>query len=261
MKKILLANVAFAILVTAPSFAADLRRPGYPPPPPAPPPVYVFNWTGCYVGGNVGGLWVQKDFTILPSFGPGNPFLGNSFSASASSVAGGLQGGCNYQFAGGWVVGIQGDYDWTDAHLDRDGAFFGNFTDSFSVKSVASLTARIGYAWGRFLPYVKGGGAWERDEFTFNFFPSGAIATVSTTRSGWTLGIGGEYAFTDWITGFVEYDHYNFDRGSDNFVCGPVACFGRTFGFPVEVKETKDVFKVGVNFLWSPGVGGFGARY
>ncbi|MEY2608171.1 MAG: hypothetical protein QOH31_6025 [Verrucomicrobiota bacterium] len=62
-------------------------------------------------------------------------------------------------------------------------------------------------------------------------------------------------------TGFVEYDHYNFDRGSDNFVCGPVACFGRTFGFPVEVKETKDVFKVGVNFLWSPGAGGFGARY
>jgi outer membrane immunogenic protein len=87
------------------------------------------------------------------------------------------------------------------------------------------------------------------------------LAELNTTRSGWTLGIGGEYAFTDWITGFVEYDHYNFDRDSDNFVCGPVACFGRTFGFPVEVKETKDVFKVGVNFLWSPGAGGFGARY
>jgi len=199
--------------------------------------------------------------TILPSLGPGNPFLGQSFSVNASSVTGGLQAGCNYQFAGGWVVGIQGDYDWADAHLDRNDAFFGNFTNTFSVESVSSLTGRIGYAWGRFLPYVKGGAAWERDEFTFNFFPSGAIATASTTRSGWTLGIGGEYAFTDWITGFVEYDHYNFDRDSDNFVCGPLACFGRTFGFPVDVRETADVFKVGLNLLWSPGPGAFGARY
>jgi opacity protein-like surface antigen len=115
------------------------------------------------------------------------------------------------------------------------------------------------YAWGRFLPYVKAGGAWERDEFTFNFFPSGTIATVNSTRSGWTIGIGGEYAFTNWITGFIEYDHYNFDRDSDNFVCGPVACFGRTFGFPLDVRETKDVFKVGLNLLWSPGP--FGMRY
>ena len=156
---------------------------------------------------------------------------------------------------------VEGDYDWADAHLDRDGAFFANFTDSFSVKSLSSLTGRFGYAWGRFLPYVKGGAAWERDEFTFNFFPSGAIATVSTTRSGWTLGIGGEYAFTNWITGFVEYDHYNFARDSDNFVCGPFACFGRTFGFPVDVKETADVFKVGLNLLWSPGPGAFGLGY
>ncbi len=260
MKKVLLASVAILILAATPSVAADIRVPAYRPPPPL-PAVYVFNWTGCYVGGNLGGLWVEKDITILPSFGPGNPFLGQSFSVNASSVTGGLQAGCNYQFAGGWVVGIQGDYDWADAHLDRNDAFFGNFTNSFSVKSVSSLTGRIGYAWGRFLPYVKGGAAWERDEFTFNFFPSGAIATASTTRSGWTLGIGGEYAFTDWITGFVEYDHYNFDRDSDNFVCGPLACFGRTFGFPVDVRETADVFKLGLNLLWSPGPGAFGARY
>ncbi len=255
MKKVLLASIALVTLAAAPAVAADIRVPAYRPPPPL-PAVYVFNWTGCYVGGNLGGLWVHKDFVIFDD----DLFFGRSFSASASSVAGGLQAGCNYQFAGGWVAGIQGDYDWADAHLDRS-AFFEDFTDSFSVKSVASVTGRIGYAWGRFLPYVKGGAAWERDEFTFNFFPSGAIATVSTTRSGWTLGIGGEYAFSNWITGFVEYDHYNFDRDSDNFVCGPLACFGHTFGFPVDVRETKDVFKVGLNFLWSPGPQAFGLGY
>jgi outer membrane immunogenic protein len=252
MKKTMLAAVSFAALAAAPAVAADLRVPAYRPP----PPIYLFfNWTGCYAGGNIGGLWVEKDFTVLV---PDAPFFSQSFSANASSVAGGLQAGCNYQFAGGWVVGIQGDYDWTDAHLDRNGAFFANFANSFSVKSVASLTGRIGYAWDRFLGYVKGGVAWERDDITFAFFPTGTIATVRDTRSGGTIGIGGEYAFTNWITGFVEYDYYNFGTNSDNFICGPVACFGRTFGVPVDIKETKNVFKVGVNFLLGARQGPFG---
>jgi hypothetical protein len=40
-----------------------------------------------------------------------------------------------------------------------------------------------------------------------------------------------------------------------------VACFGRTFGFPLDVRETKNVFKVGLNLLLSPAVGAFGVRY
>src|SRR5215475_14374651 len=105
------------------------------------------------------------------------------------------------------------------------------------------------------------GGAWERDDITFTFFPRGAIASVSDTRSGWTVGIGAEYAFTNWITGFVEYDYYNFGTNSDNFVCGPIGCFGQTFGFPVDIKETKNVFKVGLNFLWGAGQGPAIGRY
>jgi outer membrane immunogenic protein len=235
MKKILLASVSLVALASAPAVAADLRRPAYTPP----PPVYAFNWTGCYVGGNVGGLWLRKELTVaLDGFG-------DSFSADASSVAGGVQGGCNYQFAGGWVVGIQGDYDWANAHLDRNGVFFTNLTESFSVKSVASVTGRIGYAWGSFLGYFKGGGAWERDDATFTFIPTGAVATASDTRNGWTIGIGGEYAFSNWITGFAEYDYYDFGTRSDTFLCGPINCFGN-----IDVKETKSVFKVGLNFLF-----------
>jgi hypothetical protein len=45
---------------------------------------------------------------------------------------------------------------------------------------------------------------WERDDFTITF-PTGVVANLSSnTRSGWTVGIGGEYAFTNWFTGFVE---------------------------------------------------------
>ena len=127
MKKILLATVALGALAAAPAMAADLRTPAYKAPPP-PPPVY-FSWTGCYVGGNIGGLWVNKDVT--------GPF-GGTVSADGSSWAAGLQAGCNYQFAGGFVIGIQGDYDWADAgsSTDTTGFFFNHpSTIDFRVKS------------------------------------------------------------------------------------------------------------------------------
>src|SRR5262249_9041631 len=156
MKKLMLATLGLAVLTAAPALAADLPIRKAPPP----PPVYVFNWTGCYLGGNLGGLWVNKEIT--------GPF-GGSLSADGSSWAAGVQGGCNYQFAGGWVIGVQGDYDWANADFGRNSLFFANTTTNFNVRSVASVTGRIGYAWDRFLGYVKGGVAWERDELTFAF--------------------------------------------------------------------------------------------
>src|SRR6266542_5290725 len=66
MKKFLLAGVAALALGAAGSAnAADLGRPVYKAPPPVavPVPVRVFSWTGCYVGGNIGGAWGRKDFS------------------------------------------------------------------------------------------------------------------------------------------------------------------------------------------------------
>jgi outer membrane immunogenic protein len=138
---------------------------------------------------------------------------------------------------------------------------FPGFTNHTDMKSLASVTGRIGYAWDRFLGYVKGGGAWERDELTF-IFP-GVIATFRDTRSGWTIGVGGEYAFTNWLTGFIEYDYYDFGSRGNNVVCGPAACFvGGPAFVPFKVEETKSVVKVGLNVLFGgPGMGPFGARY
>jgi outer membrane immunogenic protein len=110
------------------------------------------------------------------------------------------------------------------------------------VKSLASVTGRLGYAWDRFLGYVKGGGAWENDD---HFFTDNInTGTASLTRSGWTVGIGGEYAFTNFVSGFVEYDYYDFgDRD--------VLFTGNTFStFTYDIKETKSVVKVGLNLRW-----------
>jgi outer membrane immunogenic protein len=254
-KKIALATLALSALLAAPAMAADLSRPVYKAPPP-PPPVY-FSWTGCYVGGNVGGLWVHREFTDRLV---GDPFFGQTFTSTSSSLIGGVQGGCNYQFNGGWVVGIQADYDWA-GNDDGNNTFFLNERGTFRTKSLASVTGRIGYAWDRFLGYVKGGGAWERDDFTI-IFPTGVVANLSSnTRSGWTVGVGGEYAFTNWFTGFVEYDFYGFGNSSDNFACGGACIVGLGTTFPADRKEWKSVFKVGFNILWGPGTGPLTARY
>jgi outer membrane immunogenic protein len=246
MKKLSSAALALAALFAVPAMAADMGRPVYTAPPPPPPPLY-FSWTGCYFGANVGALWVQKDITLA-----GPAFFGSSLGADANGVLGGLQAGCNYQFAGGWVVGIQSDYDWTNAGASRNSVVL-PVTESYNARSVGSVTGRVGYAWNRFLGYGKLGVAWERDDFTFAF-PVTAV-TFGNTRTGWTVGVGGEYAFTNWLTGFVEYDYYNFGDRTDNVGCGPVACFvGGPALLPIDAKETKSVFKAGVNVLFN-GIG------
>src|SRR5581483_8551970 len=236
MKKIMIAATALAVLGGSSAFAADLPV-RYSPPPAAPVVVSYYSWTGCYIGGNVGGMWVKKDWTDAD---PLSATFGQSFgSHDPSGWLGGAQAGCNYQ-VGGWVFGIQGDYDWASAEASNGNVLFPGFTDTSKVKSLASVTGRIGYAWDRFLGYVKGGGAWERDDYivTGPFF----IATGSETRSGWTVGIGGEYAFTNNLSGFIEYDWYGFGTKTVAFVDN----FGGTF--PVDIKESKSVLKVGLNY-------------
>ena len=118
-------------------------------------------------------------------------------------------------------------------------ALFLATTDQTKIKSLVSVTGRVGYSWDRFLGYVKGGGAWESDDY--NISTPGFVSSLSETRTGWTVGVGGEYAFTDWLTGFVEYNYYDFGTKS--------ASFTGTFLTPaISVKETKSVAKAGINF-------------
>jgi outer membrane immunogenic protein len=251
MKKHVLAGLALAALFGGSATAADLARPAPPVYAPPPPVVAYFTWTGCYVGGNVGGLWANWDWNA--------PLLGGDFgSQTASGAVGGLQAGCNYQVSN-WVFGIQGDYDWSNASSSTNNAIASGFasaavgvpiviTDQSQIKSLASVTGRVGYAWDRFLGYVKAGGAWEQSNYTL-LVPAFAVPTVSETRSGWTVGVGGEYAFLNWLTGFVEYDYYGFGSSSNNnFTCAFAACGVPTGVIPVSVTTNINVIKAGVNF-------------
>jgi outer membrane immunogenic protein len=242
MKKLLLAGAAVSALLGGSASAADLARPApvYIPPPPM---VALFTWTGCYVGGNVGGVWATRDWTDGTFILAGTNFG----STTASGAIGGLQAGCNYQ-VGAWVFGLQGDYDWTNANQTNTPvvlAPFGAATYS-KLKSLASVTGRVGYAFDRFLGYVKGGGAWEQSDYSV-LIAGLTAATASETKGGWTVGVGGEYAFLNWLTGFIEYDFYRFGDNANTFACTVPACVGIPAAAVASVKTDVSVLKVGLN--------------
>jgi outer membrane immunogenic protein len=247
MRKLILAGVSVIVLLGGSSNAADLP-PVYAPIPA--PLVPVFNWTGCYIGGNAGGIWVNSDWvdTILGDFGSNTP----------SGVLGGAQAGCNYQASGatgGLVVGIQGDYDWTNINSSIANGFplavAVGLTDQTQIKSLASVTGRVGGAWDRFLAYVKAGGAWLQGNYGFQTFGTPIAPTVSLRQTGYTVGVGGEYAFLNWLTGFIEYDYYHFgDNTSSTLVCTAAVCGIATTG--VSVRSNINVVKAGLNLKFGP---------
>src|SRR5437667_255916 len=91
--------------------------------------------------------------------------------------------------------------------------------------------------------YVRGGAAWERDEYWATTILLGTAYTARETRPGWTIGIGGEYAFTNVLSGFVEYNYYDF--GTRQIAFTPqVVGLGPAF---VDINETKSVVRAGLN--------------
>ena len=240
MRKFLLATTVL-IVPAGPALAADLPSPVYKASPP--PAVPAWSWTGCYVGGHAGGLRSNSTEWVVRT--PGNLFFGRSLGGHAASgwLAGG-QAGCDYQFAGGFVIGIAGDVAAADAVGSHDSALETGVAYHSRVRSLASVTGRIGYAWNRFLGYVRGGGAWERDEYSATTVVLGTAYRSRETRSGWTVGIGGEYAFSEFLSGFVEYGYYDFGTRTISFT-PQVAGLGPAFA---DVKETKGVVRAGLNF-------------
>jgi hypothetical protein len=60
------------------------------------------------------------------------------------------------------------------------------------------------------------------------------------------LGIGGEYAFTNWISGFIEANWYSFDDDDTRFNHRVFCCDPEHHVWRIE--EEKFVLKGGLNF-------------
>jgi outer membrane immunogenic protein len=259
MKKLLLAGITGAALVgSAPTHAADLGRrpPPYKAPPPVVAPVPIFTWSGCYIGGHLGGGWGRKTASA-PELLPGV-----SVSGDTNGFLGGGQVGCNYQFLPNWVIGIEGDGSAADIKGDVTETILG-ITGTAHAKTewIASVTGRLGWAWDRWLIYAKGGAAWAGDKYSADIpiFPEHLEA--SETRTGWTVGGGVEWAFWNNWSAKLEYDFYDFGTRGVTFT-------GTFAGVPevvsgIDIKQTINAVKFGINyrFDWGKGKAPVVARY
>src|SRR5712675_3072941 len=135
MKKFLLAPVALVALgATVPALAADLGARPYTKAPAYAAPIY--NWTGFYIGGHVGG-----------AFNGDNNFGGlTTGNNNDGRFLGGVQAGYDYQFAPNWVLGVEGQYSWLGSNNNAV-AFTGvgaGYIYNSNQRAIGSVTGRVG---------------------------------------------------------------------------------------------------------------------
>ena len=217
MKRLACAGLALLALTGA-AWSADLPPGPYYKAPAYLPPAY--NWTGFYIGANGGGGfgWSKWDTT-------------NSFTPTGG-VAGGTIG-YNYQI-GAAVLGVEGDIDWAGLSGSTTAGCPAGCTTSDSWLS--TVRGRLGYAAGRFMPYITAGGAFGN----INASTPG-LAGGNATNAGWTVGAGLEFAIAPRWTIKAEYLYV--DLGSFN--CGG----GCSAGAAVDnVAFTTNLIRGGFNY-------------
>ena len=241
MKRILLATIAIMALGSASVLAADLpvKAPVMVAPPPPP------TWTGCYIGGNLGGAFGHASVS-----GPN----GGEASGDNSGFAGGGQVGCDIQFGGGWVFGFRNMFDWSNN--SKSGTFpagaFGVAPGTqpvvnFNNKWFDTLTARIGYAMQpNWLLYFQGGAAFVQRSTNVTYLGAQIGQTVNSSN-GWTIGGGVEWMFAPHWSAFLEGNYMDFGSTSGTTVVTPVRTACAT-GCPISAKATESTVLVGVNY-------------
>lgn len=209
----------------------------------------AYNWNGCYVGVTAGGLWADKNWGAFSAASHSENGPGGDVSAPGWLYGG--QVGCNMQ-VGTWVFGGQLDEAWADAKgsgvESLSGTYSPPISDNAKVTSLGSATVRTGYAFDQFLPYIKGGLAWDTSRFQeVGEFISSAV--IDDSRIGWTIGAGAEYAMTHNLTVFAEYDFYDFGSKTESFMYPNISFYNHSRS----IGETNNVVKIGVNWKFDLG--------
>jgi outer membrane immunogenic protein len=259
MKKIILATVLAGIGSTA-ALAADMG--GRTPYTKAPAMMAaVSNWSGFYVGGNVGYGWGNSntDFSFLPdpaTFGPATSSLDNK----SRGTIGGAQIGYNWQM-GTVVTGLEADIQGSGIKgsarlapffdLDLNRFLPGSFMSSEQKLSwFGTLRGRLGFTVTPvLLVYATGGLAYGHVDASANtFFNAGNFfpASVSKTKVGWTAGAGAEWAFAgNWST---KFEYLYIDLGSLSAIANLAPTPFPPLATRYTWKAQENIVRVGVNY-------------
>jgi len=200
-----------ALVVATPALAADLPSMKAAP---LPPPVMVaYDWTGLYIGADLGGVWAQGRYR-------------GANTVNADSIMGGGFIGYNRQYSN-FVVGLEGDVQGLGVDYTRAGTGL-----RIQQNLLASINGRLGMAFDRVLVYAIGGAA-----FSDTTFWAGG-QSFSNSNVGFDIGGGIEYAFAPNWTVRGEYRYYDFGTVTKTPLGFPPVTFGKT----------DNTFRVGVAY-------------
>ena len=198
------ALIGFAAINAASAADLALKAP--------PPPLVVDEWTGWYVGLNLGGSWGRSRTSYSD---PDPAFVPFTTSQHMDGVLGGAQIGYNWQVNRTWLLGLEADFQGTG---QRGSTTFPPITEVFGVPGIPTTTvtttgtltqkmpwfgtvrARLGVEPSEhWLLYVTGGLAYAQIRSTAAISatavgPGGtATAAISSSvnndRAGWTAGV------------------------------------------------------------------------
>lgn len=253
-KKTLVVSAAALLATAGSAFAADAVI--------GEAPIASFDWTGGYVGVNVGGGFGTFDhpYSVVTTAAPVTSLLGGSLDITAGGFLGGVQAGYNWQ-SGQFVFGVETDFqgsavkaeDSLSLNVGGVGGVDINGKAGTKVDWFGTVRGRIGYAaTERFMVYGTGGLAYGHIKSYINGDVSLGGATVATldesaskTKAGWTIGAGAEYALADNWTLKSEYLYTDF--GKTTLYSGDLGS-----GLPINASLKNDVafhtFRIGLNY-------------
>jgi outer membrane immunogenic protein len=225
MKRLILAGLgALAVVTTMGSAnAADMPRRQTEMPVKAPLYEPPFSWTGFYIGINGGGAWGRSDWS--------NTLGTNTIDTSGAVVGGTI--GYNYQM-GQTVFGLEGDGDWSNLRGSTTGGDCTGTSCETHNSWLATARGRLGYAFGRFMPYVTGGAAFGDVKAT-----AAGLGSQTTTRVGWTGGGGVEAAIAGPWSAKIEYLYVDLGKGN---------CDAATCGLATSASLTSSLVRGGINY-------------
>lgn len=214
MFKFISSATAFVIFATVAS-ADDFSRRGNSYRPSA------FSWTGFYVGAHAGhargdaGWTLVNDQTTFVDF----PTGGDGSHVTSHSIGGWIGGGqIGYQHqVGAWVFGAE--LSLSGGHVDGTSVSVFESKDDLYRTRIDRIflgTVRLGYAWDRWLTYVKGGYASAVVKASIVDTTPGPLGGLnvgtwssSERQNGWTVGTGLEYVLQSNVTVGLQYDYVN----------------------------------------------------
>jgi len=166
-----------------------------------------------------------------------------------SGMLAGFQAGYNWQLANRLVLGVEADVTFVDYFGNRlAGELVEGRTSTIqaNLHNFGTLRGRVGYAFGRILPYVTAGVAWGHNKIDVNY-ENELAPTKTLMQLGWTIGAGIDYAFDDRWSLRAEYGYVDLGaRTYDSVFLDQEAMPG------LRISPRIHALKLGLNYRLTP---------